>query len=190
MDFKQIRDRIQGSLELDYGSLDDPASAALMRERTARLAEPPRETSRELAHEIIEIVRAGGRLGLPRERVKEIRVVRLCRLPHAPPTVSGIFHVRGRVLCAIDIQPLLGEATPLEHGAHCMVALLEDPRGDLGLRIDDVRGLRPVYRDEIDDSAELGRSDFFTAVTRDLLAIVDIASLLERREFSVTRNDS
>jgi chemotaxis signal transduction protein len=187
MDFELIRDRIRDSLDPELGALDVAATEALLRERAARFAEVSRESSREQVYEVIDVERAGSRLGLPRERVREIRVVRLCRLPHLPPTLPGIFHIRGRVLPALDIQPLLDELTPLEHDARCMVAMLTDPRGELGLCIDDVHGLRPVYRDELDGSAELGCSEFFTVVTRDLLAIVNVASLLEHHEFTVSR---
>lgn len=181
MDLELIREQ----LERGSDARIDAANEALLRERTARLAEAPAEPTRELAHEVVEVARAGGRFGLPRACVKEVRRVRLCRLPHTPPTVPGVFHVRGRVLSALDIQPLLGEAEPPAHGERCLVAMLTSARGQLGLLIDAVHGLRPVYRDELDGGAELGRSEFLIGVTHDLLALVDISRLLERGEFIV-----
>lgn len=189
MDFEGIQTRIQRSLSLDSGSLDDEATRLLLLKQTARYAEAPIEIHRELAHEVIEVRRAGALVGLPRARVKEIRNVSLCLLPHMPPSMQGIFHIRGKVACAIDLQPLLGDATPLGHGDRCMVAMLTDPRGDVGLRVDDVIGLRRVYADEIDD-AQLERSDFVTAVTQDLLVIMDVSRLLDRPEFTMTRPGS
>lgn len=186
MNFDTLRDRIQRSLDSELDSLDDPEIAGLMRERTARFAEAPRESSRELLAQVVEVRRGDGRLGLPRARVKEIRSVRLCRLPHMPRTLPGVFHLRGRVLPALDLQPLLGEFTSYEQGARCTVAVLSDPRGNLGLCIDEVRGLRLVYADEIDGNAELGRNDFITAVTRDLLALIDVDKLLAHDEFSLS----
>lgn len=190
MDFELIRTKIKRSIEPDARSLDHASIQHLLRERSERLAEEPTEVQRSLAYEVIEIQRASAALGLPCSRVTEIRRVRLCALPHTPPTVSGIFHIRGKASCAIDLQPLVGASTPLEHGDHCLVAMLADPRGQVGLRIDEVIGLRRVYADEIDDDAGLERSDFFAAVTSDLLAIVDVSRLLERREFLMTRPQS
>ena len=189
MDFETTHARLRRSLEHEDGSLDDEATKQLLRERAARFAEAPSESERELAHEVIEVWRAGSRIGLPRARVKEIRVVSLCLLPGTPPTLPGIFHIRGKALCAIDLQPLLGTATPLAHRGRCMIAVLAHPRGDIGLRIDDVVGLRCVYADELDDgddSAGIEHSDFFTAVTKDLLAIVDVSRMLGHREFTMT----
>lgn len=168
------------------GMLDDPENAALLRERTLRYAEPLHERERERVDEVIEVTRAGARLGLPRRMIRELRVVRMCRLPQTPPTLPGIFHVRGRVCCALDLQPLLGEGEAIEHGARCMIALLADPHASLGLCIDEVEGLREIYRDEIDAEVELGRSDFISAVTPDLLSILDIERLLAREEFSLS----
>lgn len=152
-------------------------------ERAAALANRRKKAAeRKILREVTVVRRAGTTLGLPTQSVQEIRRVTLTALPHASTTVIGLFQIRGQVHVMLDIGPLLGDATPLRAGEASLVALVEGAQGRIGLRIDEAIGPRIVYEDELDADIAAGRNDFVSAVTRDLLAVVDCDALLARPE--------
>jgi purine-binding chemotaxis protein CheW len=65
---------------------------------------------------IIVLELAGSTYALPADAVREIvRLPTVTRVPGLPTFVAGLANVRGRVLCVLDLRPLLG---------------LDQPRGD------------------------------------------------------------
>lgn len=161
----------------------NPQTQRVLVERATALANRrKRAAERKIYREVTVVRRAATTLGLPTERVQEIRRVQLTALPHSNATVVGLFQIRGQVHVMVDVGPLLGVAAPLKAGESTLVALIEGEQGRIGLRIDEAVGPRTVYEDELDNDIAARRNDFVAAVTRDLLAVVDCGVLLARPE--------
>jgi purine-binding chemotaxis protein CheW len=86
------------------------------------------------------------RYGLPLAAVREVVVPppSFSRVPKAPPAISGVMNLRGRVVTVVELRQLLGlpdGATP-----SCRVVLLDRGRRDLGLLVTDVDGIEALER--------------------------------------------
>jgi chemotaxis signal transduction protein len=150
-----------------------------LRQRTVRLAERQLEqTSRVPAHEVI-VVRIGQTLvGAPVLATNEARQVQVVRCPGATEVVVGVFQIRGRTFGLVNLDPVF-HATAQEHVDKTnLVLVLSGRPGELGILIDEVLGFREVFADEIDESAPRGDIQFVSDVTRDLVHILDVESLL------------
>jgi chemotaxis signal transduction protein len=157
----------------------------LLRERARKLAVTAHEDSATPLHAIIAVRRGLATWGLVTPAVKEVRRVRVCVLPHTPATVTGLFHVRGKVYCALDLQPLVGPAEPLEHDEECLVAMVEGPQGRAGLRIDEVIGASEVFAQDLRHGIDDVSAEFVVGVTKNLISIIDVPRLLARPEFTM-----
>ena len=86
------------------------------------------------------------RYGLPLAAVREVVVppARFSRVPRAPAAISGVMHLRGRVVTVVELRQLLG----LPDGASpaSKVVLLDRGRRDLGLLVTDVDGIEALER--------------------------------------------
>ena len=90
-------------------------------------------------------VRAGdAKVAMAASSVSEvIRAPRLTRMPHGPPSLLGVTHLRGQVLPVISLGSLLGQAIePVDR----VVVLRRDP--PVGLAVDGVEALRGVTGDD------------------------------------------
>jgi purine-binding chemotaxis protein CheW len=86
------------------------------------------------------------RYGLPLTAVREVVVPpeRFTRVPRAPPAVTGVMNLRGRVVTVVELGQLLGLPDgPTPPGR---VMLLDRGRRDLGLLVTDVEGIEAVER--------------------------------------------
>jgi purine-binding chemotaxis protein CheW len=86
------------------------------------------------------------RYGLPLLAVKEVVVPppSFTRVPRAPPAVSGVMNLRGRVVTVVELRQLLGLPDgPTPPGR---VVLLDRGRRDLGLLVTEVDGIDEVGR--------------------------------------------
>ena len=85
---------------------------------------------------------AGSAYALPAAVVREIvRLPAVTRVPGLPSFVAGLANVRGRVLCVLDLRPLLGLDQPRGH----RLVILERNGVTAGLMVDAARDL--VERD-------------------------------------------
>jgi len=92
-------------------------------------------------------VRAGGaKIAMAASSVSEvIRGPRITRMPHGPPSLVGVTHLRGQVLPVVSLSQLLGHAAePVDR----VVVLRRDP--PVGLAVDGVEALRAVDGDDMD----------------------------------------
>lgn len=98
-------------------------------------------------------VRAGGqRVAMAAEGVAEvIRTPRITRVPHGPPGLLGVTHLRGLVLPVVSLGALLGAETPTD--ATRVVVLRRDP--PIGLAVDSIEALKAAGDDDVD--AQHGR---------------------------------
>jgi purine-binding chemotaxis protein CheW len=86
------------------------------------------------------------RYGLPLAAVREVVVppAHFSLVPRAPPAISGVMNLRGRVVTVVELRQLLG----LPDGASpsSKVVLLDRGRRDLGLLVTDVDGIEALER--------------------------------------------
>lgn len=159
-----------------------PEDIDLLRRRAKRLAEADDKIERQQVCSVIAVTRRDSIIGLPVERVREIRKVRNCRLQGLPAACLGVFQIRGQGFSMIDLRAIHGDVEALETGSETLVALLTGPKGDLGLRIDGIIGPREIFEDELDHGADRDRSRLMQMVTTDLLAVLDIDELFIQPE--------
>jgi len=91
-------------------------------------------------------VRAGGvRVAMAASGVAEvIRAPRITRMPHGPPGLIGVTHLRGAVLPVVSLSQLLGETATTE-----VTRVVVLRRGQpLGLAVDSVEALKAAGADE------------------------------------------
>ena len=91
-------------------------------------------------------VRAGGaRVAMAAEGVAEvIRTPRITRMPHGPPGLLGVTHLRGLVLPVVSLGALLGEEAQTETTR--VVVLRRDP--PIGLAVDSIETLKASGDDD------------------------------------------
>lgn len=84
---------------------------------------------------------AGSRYALPLASVREVVVTPggFARVPRAPPAVTGVINLRGRVVTVVDLRPVLGVAEPA--GPAEKLLLLDRGRRDLALGVSEVEGI-------------------------------------------------
>lgn len=125
------------------------------------------------------------RFGIPAERVLEVRPTVVVRIPGATPVVQGVFQVRGRVYPLIDALPLFGAPASADHGEAVLVALVEGPRGRVGVRIDEATELRTVAVRDLDGGRRARGVTFVDQVTTDLVQLLDLDALFALPALSI-----
>ena len=85
------------------------------------------------------------RYALPLSAIREVVVTppKFSRVPKAPPSVSGIMNLRGRVVTVVDLSSLLKPADP-PHPTGTKVVLLDRGRRELGLLVTEVDGIEAI----------------------------------------------
>lgn len=179
VDFDALRARLGASFE----RLDDAANVErVLRARARSAAARALEVvEREVVAGVVVVRRARSTWGIPMASLEEVREVLVTRLPHASPTVVGLFHRRGQIASLVDLQPLVGPSDALGHGDRVLVAVVRSGSHVLGLRIDEVVGPRDVYADEVDTASVERRLAIVARVTRDCVEILDVPAIFEAR---------
>jgi len=179
--FDRLHDALSRLYELAAGRLAPGTEERILAERRRRLAaRGAAAAARERLSDVVAVRRGGQALGLPLGAVREIWRVRAVPLPYATAFVQGLFAVGGRTECLVDPLPFFADPEPLPEDGSLLAAVVAHGRRSVGLRVDEVLGVRTVWADE--RSEGLSRSGLVSAVTRDLLAVVDVAALLARPE--------
>jgi purine-binding chemotaxis protein CheW len=90
----------------------DSAAQRILDERSRTLARVQSQTVAQTAGDEFVMFQLGdGRYALPAPAVREVLpFVGATALPNTPPFVIGLVNVRGRLLSALDLRPLLGLA--------------------------------------------------------------------------------
>jgi chemotaxis signal transduction protein len=96
----------------------------------------------------------GNRYALPLSAVRRVtEVSALARVPRSPPALLGIMSQQGRVACLVDLGPLVGlKARPARPEGK--VVMLQRPKGEVGLYVSEVAGIRdlPAEARELSES--------------------------------------
>jgi purine-binding chemotaxis protein CheW len=72
-----------------------------------------------------------------------IRVPKLVKVPGVPDFMVGIFNLRGEIITAMDIRPLLGIAAP-PLSTNARVIVLKSEKFTTGILVESVRGAHPL----------------------------------------------
>jgi purine-binding chemotaxis protein CheW len=96
------------------------------------------------ASQLVTIEVAGQIFGLPILKVRDVFVLsEVTRVPLAPPTVAGLFNLRGRILTILSMRAMLG-IPPAPDGT-AQIAVGIDWQGEsFGLLVDRVREVMAV----------------------------------------------
>ena len=165
---------------------ESESEARVLEERAKRLARPVAPDERQSTYDTVVVVTVGKeRLGIAAQSLRVISE-RFSVTPvfGTPPWLAGVAHVGGELVSVVHLGHWLGEATRRE-GAR--LAVVEGPRGPLGLLIDDVLGFREVLESELSEtlSPNATKQRFTRAITKDLVTLLDVAQLLESEEIVV-----
>jgi chemotaxis signal transduction protein len=187
LNFDELKQRLRESVDR-LGTHGDAAQVEwVLRQRTRQLASHGSNvTIRRQVGEVVVVRRAQSQFGFPIQDVDEVREVVVGRLPHRSPHICGLFQLRGQVSCLVDLQPFVGATTELDHHERTLAIVVRAPGGNLGVRIDEVLGPRVLHADEMDPGHRDGRLEFVSAVTRDCVEVVDVATLLASPALKMT----
>lgn len=128
------------------------------------------------------VFRLGGEVyAVPGWQVREVRPIgQLTPLPGSPPFVAGLINVRGRVITALDLRPIMGLRSDGESPS--VVMLMASPGGDVGVLTSEQPTLRWLREDDLGPLPPGGPAGldpaFVRGVTRDLVVVLDAERLL------------
>jgi purine-binding chemotaxis protein CheW len=119
-----------------------------------------------------------------------IRVPKLVRVPGVQELIVGIFNLRGGIIAAVDIRPILGlEAIPLTSTARIIV--VKGEKFTTGILTEGVQGVVSFPSgmfEQVVKSVDAGAREFIRGqINRDgsMAMLLDISRLLESQEILV-----
>lgn len=152
----------------------------ILEERARALAAQKIDTEKGLGEEVLVFRLGEDRYSIPAHYIREVQpLLSYTPLPSTPPFIVGLVNVRGKLLTAIDIRPLLDIAqTP--PGEHAFIFIVSAQGMEVSLLTD---GIVEVRRSETELSQSLsvttGRSvSWVRGVDRDLNVLLDPPLLL------------
>lgn len=89
------------------------------------------------------------RYALPLAAIREVVVppAQFTRVPRAPPVVTGVMNLRGRVVTVVELRALLElDHSSADLGRGERVVILDRGRRDLGLLVSDVDGMETIEK--------------------------------------------
>jgi purine-binding chemotaxis protein CheW len=121
---------------------DEPAVWSILEARAHALAHQEVAEHTQLGEETVIFRLGAGRYGVAAGLVREVQpLVGYTPLPGTPPFMLGLINLRGRLLAALDIRPLLGSsASPPSSGAALLIVSASGI--EVGLLADEVIEVR------------------------------------------------
>lgn len=178
IDWDEVRARVarqQAALE-DAFAGRGPWAEELLRRRAVTLAG---DGDADRAVETLTVLIArGAQATYALEVARLIRILPLPRVapvPGAPPELLGLIAVGGRVLRLFDVDRLCGEPGDADAGGGFAVTLRGGER-PAALRVAAVDAVRPLPTDGLRPA----EGHFIRAVTKERVALLDVAAILER----------
>jgi len=147
----------------------------LLARRAERLAAAESDDGPRRIAARVALVGAGTqRLGIPVEVLREIvPMPDITALPGLPRWLLGITHVRGEIVGVVELASILGAGGERASA----MAVVESAGGPLGLAVESVLGFRDIYEDELSAQMMADSQRPIQAMTKDLVAIVDVERL-------------
>jgi purine-binding chemotaxis protein CheW len=98
--------------------------------------------------QLVTVEVAGQTFGLPILKVRDVfALTELTRVPLAPPTVAGLYNLRGRILTILSMRAMLG-LPPADAAAEQIAIGLEWQGESYGILVDRVREVMSVAADK------------------------------------------
>lgn len=121
--------------------LADPHAAATLQARAQLLAQPSATAAAESGEPILRFRLGADHFSLPAATATSVQPLsRYTALPAMPPWLVGLVNVRGRLMAAVDLRPLLSIApAPPLPGSLLVIARGEN--AEIGLLADTVLGV-------------------------------------------------
>ncbi len=117
---------------------DDPNTRQILEERALALAQLDTSTDAVEGVEVLTFRLGEGMYSLPAVWIREVQSLgRYTRLPTAPSFVLGLVNVRGRLLAALDIRPLL-EMAPSPFADSALLIIIHVQGSEVALLADAV----------------------------------------------------
>jgi len=183
-EWNRLRERIQSSMEAVERKFNptELERNAILSQRAKRLARPSTDLLGDLeGASVLEFLIAGEKYGVESSYVSECFQLRdLTPLPCTPRFVRGIINVRGRIVCAIDLDLLL-DLPAAESNDRSAVVVLNGAGIETGVLIDAILGVRSIPEGEIRQSLSTLngiQAEYLKGVTRDNVAVLDVLTIL------------
>jgi purine-binding chemotaxis protein CheW len=119
-----------------------------------------------------------------------IRVPKLIRVPGVKGLITGIFNLRGEIIAAMDIRPLLGlPAVPLDVAARIIV--IKGESFTTGIIVESVQGVHPLPLDQFEavvKSVDPAAREFLRgqiSLEGDMTILLDLKRLLASQSLIV-----
>lgn len=121
--------------------LADPRAAATLQARAQLLAQPSATAAAEIGEPTLRFMLGADQFSIPAAAAQSVQPLsRYTALPAMPPWLIGLVNVRGRLLAAVDLRPLLSIApTPPRPGSLLVIVRGED--AEIGILADAVLGV-------------------------------------------------
>jgi purine-binding chemotaxis protein CheW len=98
--------------------------------------------------QLVTVEVAGQTFGLPILKVRDVfALTEMTRVPLAPPTVAGLYNLRGRILTILSMRAMLG-LPPADAGSEQIAIGLEWQGEAYGLLVDRVREVMSVVSEK------------------------------------------
>ncbi|HEY6722434.1 MAG TPA: chemotaxis protein CheW [Polyangiaceae bacterium] len=154
--------------------------ASVLRCRAEALARPLTLDRDQVVLSFVVVRLGAERIGLPIESLwGAFYNVKLTPVPQAPRWLAGLAQVRGELISVAQLGHWFDAPYVAESGA---LAVLEGPRGLLGVLVDEVLGFVDFRQDQLSHelAATLGSTGRpIAAVSSDLVSILDAKRFLE-----------
>lgn len=119
-----------------------------------------------------------------------IRIPKLIRVPRVQQAIAGVFNLRGEILAAIDVRPMLGlPVLPITGKGRIIV--VKGPKFNTGLLVERVQGVEPLPINSMEPvvkSLGVHQRELIKGQVRHgdaLIILMDIARLLASPEIMV-----
>jgi purine-binding chemotaxis protein CheW len=121
---------------------DNPELWATLEERAQALALQQIEDEREQGDEVITFRLGDGGFSVPAVFVREVQPLESWTpLPMTPAFIAGLVNIRGKILTALDVRPLLDMSTQPPH-ADSFLIILHVQGAEMALLADSVAEVR------------------------------------------------
>jgi purine-binding chemotaxis protein CheW len=159
---------------------DNPAVWPVLEERARTLAIQELTAQTELGEAFLTFRLGDGGYSIPARFIREVQPFGACTpLPSTPPCIVGLVNVRGRLLAALDLRPLLDVPPAPPQANACLIVLVVNGL-EVGLLADaviEVRRSPDTAAPTLMPTTNRG-SAWVRGVDRDLNLLLDPPALL------------
>ena len=149
-------------------------------------ATPPARTTRSEPMQLATFYVGDMCLALDIAQIQEIiRHVKVTRVPHAPPQVSGVINLRGEVTSVIDLRQVL-QLPPIEPSANTQTLIVRSEGESIGLVVDRVGDICAIDAASIAPppaNVDCADGRFFQGVCQrnaEIILVLDLEEALSR----------